>query len=458
MVRKKKQTTIALISDVHGNLPALEAVLDDASRCVVDETWNLGDVLGYAPFPKEVLATLRRVEVLNLIGNYDLKVLDFPQKAATWKNKKAPAKYVGFQWNHARLSKDNIAFLKALPEQVRRSVDGLEALLVHGSPASIDELLNSHTPAARFRELAQMAKADLVVCGHSHEPFVRQVGKTLFVNPGSVGRPEGGDPRASYAVLTFCDGAVRAELRRVPYDIERVVRAVHAAELPGDYVEVFRQAKNLDQLWGDAEGVEGAGQAASKKTLEAALDLARRCRYEHEHTHQVTRLALELFDALADLHELGPRERFWLECGALLHDIGWIDGQQGHHKTAQRLIMGDAALSLERRPREIVGLIARYHRKALPSEKHKIYRHLDQSDQHRVAVLGGILRIADGLDRTHRNVVQGLRSRVSQRAITITCRVCGPADIEFMAAQKKADLLEGVFGRTVVIRAEKKAG
>ena len=458
MARKKKQTTIALISDIHGNLPALEAVLDDASRGKADAIWNLGDMLGYAPFPNEVLATLRRVEAVNLIGNYDLKVLEFPQKAAKWKGKKAPAKYRGFQWNHARLAKDNIAFLKTLPEQARRSVGDLDALLVHGSPASIDELLNSNTSPARFRELARMAEADLVACGHSHEPFMRRVGKMSFVNPGSVGRPEGGDPRASYAFLTFSDGAVQAELRRVPYDIERVVRAVHAAELPEDYIEVFRQAKSLDQLWADTEGVDGARQAASKKVLEAVLDLARRCRYERGHTHQVTRLALQLFDALTDLHGLGPRERFWLECGALLHDIGWLDGQQGHHKAAQRLIMGDAALPLERRPREIIGLIARYHRKALPSEKHKIYRHLGQADRHRVAVLGGILRIADGLDRTHSSVVQDLRSRVAQRAITITCRLREPADIEFMAAKKKADLLEGVFGRPVVIGAGKKAG
>ncbi len=458
MAPNKKQATIALISDIHGNLPALEAVLEDRSRYAVDAIWNLGDMLGYAPFPNEVLATLRRVKAVNLIGNYDLKVLDFPRKAAKWKRKKAPAKYVGFQWNRARLSQDNMAFLKTLPQQMRRSIGGLDALLVHGSPASLDELLNSDTPSERFRELARMADADLVVCGHSHDPFVRRGGKTSFINPGSVGRPEGGDPRASYAILTFSDGTVQTEHRRVPYDIERVVRAVHAAALPEDYVEVFRQAKSLDQLWADAEGVGQSGPPASKKVLEAVLNLARRCRYEREHTHQVTRLALELFDALTHLHEMGARERFWLECGALLHDIGWLDGQQGHHKAALRLIMGDAALPLERRPREIIGLIARYHRKALPSEKHKVYRNLSQADRHRVAVLGGLLRVADGLDRTHRSVVRSLQCRVSAGAITITCRVAESADIEFMAAKKKADLLEGVFGRPVVVKADKKAG
>ena len=457
MARKKKSTQIALISDIHGNLPALEAVLEDAARHEVDEIWNLGDMLGYAPFPNEVLATLREAGAVNLIGNYDRNVLEFRHKQKKWKRKKPPAKYVGFQWNDAQLLKANRVFLESLPEQIRRPINGLEALLVHGSPASIDELLNSDTPVARFGELAEMAQADVVVCGHSHEPFVRRIGTMSFVNPGSVGRPEGGDGRASYALVAFSDGVLKAGHRRVPYDIERVVRAVHAAGLPADYGDVFRQAKSLDQLWHDAEASGKARSEPSGKVLEAVLALARRCCYEQEHTHQVTKLALELFDALDGLHEMGPRERFWLQCGALLHDIGWTEGRQGHHKTALKLIMGDPRLPLERRERQIVALVARYHRKALPSDEHKYYVNLSASDQHRVRVLGGILRVADGLDRTHASVVQRLQCEVSDREITVRCSVREPADIEFMAARKKADLLESVLGRPVAVGLCRKA-
>ncbi|UCD53588.1 MAG: YfcE family phosphodiesterase [Phycisphaerales bacterium] len=457
MARKKTQTTIALISDIHGNLPALEAVLEDAARHEIDQIWNLGDMLGYAPFPNEVLQKLQEVGAVNLIGNYDRKVLAFQDKREKWKHKKSQAKYLGFRWNDAQLLESHRVFLESLPEQARRRVNGLETLLVHGSPASIDELLNSDTPEARFEELAEMAQADIVVCGHSHEPFVQRVGEISFVNPGSVGRPEGDDGRASYALLAFGDGAMKVGHRRVAYDIERVVRAIHAAGLPADYVEVFRQAKSLDQLWHEAKGARRPGRGKSQKVLEAALALATRCRYEREHTHQVTRLALELFDQLRDLHQLGAGDRFWLECGALLHDIGWTEGQQGHHKTALRLIVADPRLPLERREREIVGLIARYHRKSLPSEQHKHYGNLHPSDQHRVAVLGGILRLADGLDRTHASVVQRLACKVSPRKITIDCQVREPADIEFMAAKKKADLLESVFRRTVTIGPRRKA-
>lgn len=448
MARKKKAATIALISDIHGNLPALEAVLEDAAQHDADEIWNLGDVLGYGPFPNEVVRELRAAQAVSIIGNYDLKVLSFQEKRLKWKRKKAPAKYAGFAWNDAQLLDENRAFLEVLPVQRRLKAGGLKALLVHGSPASVDELLGTETPEARLKELAQLAAADLVACGHSHEPFVRRVGETSFVNPGSVGRPEGGDWRASYALVGLSNGVLKVGHRRLPYDIERVVRGVHAAGLPKDYADVFRKAQSLDQLWAAGGGREGSGEVP-----EAVLALARRCHYEQAHSHQVTKLALELFDGLRDLHQMGGRERLWLQCGALLHDIGWVEGQQGHHKTALRLIVSDPALPLQRRAREIVGLVARYHRKALPSDGHKYYANLNAADRHRVGVLGGILRVADGLDRGHQSVVQSTQCAFTAKEISIACKVRGGAAVEVAAAKKKGNLLEAVFGRAVKITA-----
>ena len=101
--------------------------------------------------------------------------------------------------------------------------------------------------------------------------------------------------------------------------------------------------------------------------LEAVLALAKKCNYEREHTHQVEKLALQIFDQLVELHHLGGQERFMLRCGALLHDIGWIEGQKGHHKTALRIIMENTALPFDFRDKSIIALLARYHRKALPA-------------------------------------------------------------------------------------------
>jgi len=450
MSRTKKSKKIALLSDVHGNLPALEAVLADAAQNDAGEVWNLGDFLGYAPFPNEVIQTLRDAEAANVVGNYDLKVLAFEQKKGRWKQKKSREKYIAFEWNHEHLSGDSRAFLDSLPEQSRRQVNGLSALLVHGSPASVDELLGRATPAARFRELAEIASVDLVACGHSHEAFVRRVDETWFVNPGSVGRPEGGDWRASYALLECTGRTLKVEHRRVAYDVERVVRAVHAAGLPAEFVDVFRKAESLDQL----REQTGPGDGPAEQTgsaLDAVLALARSCDYEREHTHQVTKLALQVFDQLASLHRMGPEERFWLQCGALLHDIGWTEGPQSHHKTALRLILAEPRLPWARRQREIVGLIARYHRKTLPNERHKYFPDLSGKDRHRVRVLAGILRVADGLDRSHLNLIRRVACEVTDSKITFVCDADGPAELEVEAATKKADLLEGVFARRVAI-------
>ena len=188
-----------------------------------------------------------------------------------------------------------------------------------------------------------------------------------------------------------------------------------------------------------------------RAVLEAVLAFADECQYERGHSHQVTRLALTLFDGLRDLHGMGHLERFLLRCGGLLHDIGWAHGQAGHHKAALRMILQTESLPLTDRERLLVGLIARYHRKALPRDGHEGFERLTGEDRRRVCVLGGILRVADGLDRTHVNAVRDVRCDVSAERMVIRCEVDLPADAEMWAAGEKADLLEFVFGRKVII-------
>ena len=166
---------------------------------------------------------------------------------------------------------------------------------------------------------------------------------------------------------------------------------------------------------------------------------------------QVTRLALRLFEELRPLHHLGERPRRWLHWAAVLHDIGWVEGQKGHHKTALRRIVEDTTLPLGRRVRGIVACVARYHRKALPSDRHGHFAALAPKDRRTVCMLAGILRVADGLDRTHANVVTDVGCEVSAERLTIICAVVGPAGAELEAARAKADLLERVLGRAVAI-------
>lgn len=186
--------------------------------------------------------------------------------------------------------------------------------------------------------------------------------------------------------------------------------------------------------------------------MDAVLALSQRYDHERDHMHHVAKLALSLFDQLCGLHGLGGQDRLWLQYAALLHDIGWIEGRQGHHKATLRLIMEDPGLPFEPRERAMVGLIARYHRKGLPKDGHPYFCDLSPGDQRRVRVLAGILRVADGLDDGHSGAIRGVACTPSSEEVVVECHAAGPADAEIAAAKAKADLLESVFGRRCVVK------
>jgi len=117
--RSTKSRTILLCSDIHGNLPALEAILDATRAESIDEIWNLGDITGYAPFPVGVIELLRNRRATNIIGNYDQKVLAFRDHRDQWKGNKRSDKYAAFEWNHGQLSAEARKFLKSLPESIK---------------------------------------------------------------------------------------------------------------------------------------------------------------------------------------------------------------------------------------------------------------------------------------------------------------------------------------------------
>jgi putative phosphoesterase len=445
---------VALIGDVHGNLPALEAVLADAARRGVEAIWNVGDFVGYGAFADEVVACLREVRAVSIVGNYDRKVLEFPGKQKRWQARKAPEKLEAFRWAYEHLSPESLAHLAELPRERRMTVNGARVLLTHGSPAFEDEPLTDATDEARLAELAAVADADLVVCGHSHRPMAREVAGVLFVGTGSVGRPAGGDPRACYAVLAIdADGTPAVEHVRLEYDVARAAEAIRRSGQAEAFARMVELGVGYDELprAQAASPGEAAEQRERAEVLAAVQQLMLSCRNEQGHSRQVTGLALRLFDELAGLHGLGERERFWLQCGAMLHDIGWIDGQKAHHKTSLRLIEADRTLPIDDRERRIIASVARYHRKALPADGHAHFAALDACDRRAVSVLGGILRVADGLDRSHCDAVDDLRCEIRPDCVYIHCFADGSADIELWAAEKKSDLLCRALGREVIV-------
>ncbi len=200
---------------------------------------------------------------------------------------------------------------------------------------------------------------------------------------------------------------------------------------------------------------------AYARIVAAALEYGKAHGFEEGHARQVTRLALAIFDGLRELHGLGKRPRLLLECAALLHDIGYTrENKKGHHKRSMELILKASLSGISEMERIMVALVARYHRKALPTVAHATYRLLDMRHRRTVDVLAACLRVADGLDRTHQGVVDEIACRVTYADIIVSVRLHGDADEEIHYATAKGDLMQIVFSRWlhIVVAADTRAG
>ena len=237
---------IAALGDVHANLPALKAVLEHARQAGAEKIWNIGDFTGYGAFPDEAIGTLRQWGAVSITGNYDKKVLKIKKSLEKWSQTKGDLKVMAFNWAYDHLSPESRSYLEKLPEQQEIAELGWKILLCHGSPASINEHLGSLTPQERFGELAAMTPAKIIVCGHSHQAFARQVDGKLFLNTGTVGRPDDGDPRAVYALLDLQPGKVQVVHYRVPYPIQEEVDAIRAKGLPEEFSQMTVLGRSLD--------------------------------------------------------------------------------------------------------------------------------------------------------------------------------------------------------------------
>jgi len=236
---------IACISDIHSNLPALEAVINDAKARGVCGFVNAGDCIGYGASPEDVVYVVRNNQILSVIGNYDLDII-----TKKWKSRKVKSgeKKITMEWTYDNLSHKNVTFLQNLPQIVRLKIQGKTLLITHGSPESITEYLTADTPYSRLCELATSSRADVIITGHSHSPFIKEVAGTSFLNCGSVGRQEDRDPRASYAVITFNPFSI-VQIR-VPYNISKAVTKIRKNHLPKEFEQMaimgcsLRSAKN----------------------------------------------------------------------------------------------------------------------------------------------------------------------------------------------------------------------
>jgi putative phosphoesterase len=227
---------IGIISDIHGNLQALDVVLDDMRRRGPDAVYCLGDLVGYAPFPNEVIERIRAAQIPTIMGNYDDGV-GFDKDECGCAYRDPTERALGdqsFDWTKRHVTAENKEFLRGLLKEIRFEADGKRVLLVHGSPRKINEYLFEDRPLTSFQRLAASSDADIIVFGHTHRPYTKLMDSVLFVNAGSVGKPKDGDWRACYAILEPA-APVPVTFVRLEYDVKTVAAAIRGSELPDHF-------------------------------------------------------------------------------------------------------------------------------------------------------------------------------------------------------------------------------
>jgi putative phosphoesterase len=231
---------VAIVTDIHANLPALEACREAIRAIGVDAVYCGGDLVGYGPHPNEVCRLIEERGIPTIYGNYDFAIArDFTDCGCAYvdqHDRELGQRSVDWTLSHTdRASKD---FMRGLPFDLRFPLGDQRVRLVHGSPRKVNEYLFEGKPQKTFERIAAIADCDVLAFGHTHKPWIHSYGDVLFVNCGSVGKPKDGDPRAAFAVLELdSEGKVSASVERVPYDAASVAREVAAAGLPGEYAE-----------------------------------------------------------------------------------------------------------------------------------------------------------------------------------------------------------------------------
>jgi putative phosphoesterase len=227
---------LAIFGDIHANIAALDVVLSDIASRKPDKTFCLGDLVGYAPFPNEVVGRIKDAGIPTIMGNYD-DGTGFDRDDCGCAYREQADKDLGdrsFAWTKRHVTEPNKAFLKSLAKEIRLDADGKRILLVHGSPRRINEYLFEDRPIGSFERLAASSNADAIVFGHTHKPYSKRVAGVLFVNAGSVGKPKDGDPQACYVILDTA-GDASVELVRLPYDVAATAMAIREGELPDEF-------------------------------------------------------------------------------------------------------------------------------------------------------------------------------------------------------------------------------
>ncbi len=212
---------IGIIADVHSNAIALKEVLSVLESNGVEKILHAGDIVGYNPYPDETIRLFRKKKIISILGNHDRALITGDASGFN------PYAAEALEWTRNIILPDNVDYLRGLKNIESITAQGRRIVLVHGSPIDIEEYVY---PDAAVPELLEVIEGNVLVLGHTHIQFKKEYAQGIIINPGSVGQPRDGNPDAAFAILDTASGKV--ELKRVSYDIEKVIEDMLAANLP----------------------------------------------------------------------------------------------------------------------------------------------------------------------------------------------------------------------------------
>lgn len=236
---------IAIISDVHANLPALEAVLADIEARKIEQVYCLGDLVDFAPYGNEVISLFRNRKIPCLLGNHDERIaFDLPVFPLSHHDAvETGSRFEAIAQSKHTITTENKAWLAQLPFQLeivfRIGEKAKRILLVHASPWSNDTYVYERDPKADILAFLRQREAAMLVMGHTHVSYIQSFQETVLVNCGSVGRSKEPDRKACYAILEITEAGIRPEIIKLSYDVGTLVNAIRKSPIPDFYADFF---------------------------------------------------------------------------------------------------------------------------------------------------------------------------------------------------------------------------
>jgi len=233
---------IAVFGDIHGNIEALETVYEAGMALKPDKIYHLGDLVGYAPYVNEVVEFLIKHGIDGVQGNYDDAIANDREHCGCKAEEPLQEEmaHLSFTWTKIHVSPKIKDYLKNLPVAIKFTAEGRKVLLFHATPKKNNLYWYGNRPEKFFREMAEKDDADIMIYGHTHKPYRKDIGGKIFINAGSVGKPKDGDPRACAAIVDITRTEVKTEFIRVPYDVDKVAAAITESGLPDYFAQKLR--------------------------------------------------------------------------------------------------------------------------------------------------------------------------------------------------------------------------